>query len=356
MIRLTAFILLITLSATSLAFASEPVNADLRQSLIEIAENINASEARLAKITKLKKEIGLRQKQLEQKLKNNKETQARTFEAASRLYRRPLEFILFQPTSPRQIIQTSILIEASIPSIVNQQRDLVEAVEEYSNSIASLSKAEKEARRLNEELKNRHAKLDHLLKSRFNEAFPDSAEAGSYRKDFQRLAHHARSLREFVEKIDVSSEDVELRNTAEKLLESSVDLKELSRKDDPRLPVSGIIRTNYGETDPESLSTSRGLTIETRSGSIAIAPLSGYVKFAGTLRRLGSVIILEHLDGYHSIVTGLGRIDVVNGQLISAGEPIGLIQGVSSSNPLVYYELRFNGQPVDPAVKIATSS
>ena len=73
-----------------------------------------------------------------------------------------------------------------------------------------------------------------------------------------------------------------------------------------------------------------------------------------SLRRNGNMVILEHKNGYHSLIAGLKKIDTVVGQTVSAGEPLGFLdRGGEGRKPSVYYELRRNGEPVNPALKFA---
>ena len=53
-------------------------------------------------------------------------------------------------------------------------------------------------------------------------------------------------------------------------------------------------------------------------------PLTAAVVFAGPFRGYGRILIIEHSDGYHSLLAGLGRDRrPVVGQWVLAGEPVG---------------------------------
>ena len=47
--------------------------------------------------------------------------------------------------------------------------------------------------------------------------------------------------------------------------------------------------------------------------------------FAGPFRGYGQILIIEHGDGYHSLLAGLDRIDGAVGQWLVAGEPVGVM-------------------------------
>ena len=112
-------------------------------------------------------------------------------------------------------------------------------------------------------------------------------------------------------------------------------------------PVSGTIATRYNQTSSAGVA-SRGITIETRPNALVTAPFDGVVVFAGPFRGYGQLLIIEHSEGYHSLLAGLGRIDGVLGQWVLAGEPVGIMEREQDEAPRLYVELRRNGQPVNP--------
>lgn len=114
-------------------------------------------------------------------------------------------------------------------------------------------------------------------------------------------------------------------------------------------PSPGRIVTRYGERTG-TRQTSKGIEIASRANSTIVAPYDGMVAFAGPFRGYGRLLIIDHGDGYHSLMAGLGRLDGAVGQAVLAGEPIGLMgQGQAS----LYYELRRNGDPIDPSAWLA---
>ncbi|WP_040846692.1 murein hydrolase activator EnvC family protein, partial [Nitrospirillum viridazoti] len=92
--------------------------------------------------------------------------------------------------------------------------------------------------------------------------------------------------------------------------------------------------------------TSRGVRISARAGSPVVAPYEGSVVFAGPFKGYGLILIVEHPNGYHSLIAGLGRIDTRVGQRVLTGEPMGAM--ASDGTPTLYFELRRGGQPINP--------
>ena len=91
---------------------------------------------------------------------------------------------------------------------------------------------------------------------------------------------------------------------------------------------------------------SKGITITSRPGAAVVAPYDGVVAFAGPFRGYGQLLIIEHSEGYHTLLAGLGRIDAAVGQHILAGEPVGVME--NDGAPSLYVELRRDGQPINP--------
>jgi septal ring factor EnvC (AmiA/AmiB activator) len=115
-----------------------------------------------------------------------------------------------------------------------------------------------------------------------------------------------------------------------------------------RWPVSGAVRKNFGDRDADGV-TSEGMTFIAPSGAPVVAPLAGKVVFAGPFRGYGQIMILQHDNGYHSFLSGFGRIDAETGQEVAAGEPLGVLPVKTGAKPELYFEWRRGGEPVDPA-------
>ena len=77
-----------------------------------------------------------------------------------------------------------------------------------------------------------------------------------------------------------------------------------------------------------------------------MAPADGEIKFADNFKGFGKVIIMSHKNGYNTIMTNLGTINVMLGQEVLAGEPIGRMDSNKSE---MYLEVRRGDKVVNPA-------
>jgi len=116
-----------------------------------------------------------------------------------------------------------------------------------------------------------------------------------------------------------------------------------------RVPVIGSAEPGdpAGPGRTPGVNSPQGLWFSARSQAQAVAPGDSEVVFAGSYQNLGLVLILEILGGYHLTLAGLGRIDVHIGDLVLAGEPVGVLPNGNAAR--LYMELRRNGQTVDLA-------
>ncbi len=124
------------------------------------------------------------------------------------------------------------------------------------------------------------------------------------------------------------------------------------------LPVAGRTVKSFGTADGYG-GQERGLSLATLPGAVVTAPADGWISFAGSYRSYGQLLIMTMGDGYHVVLAGLGRTDVVPGQFVLAGEPLGAMGdgsvktaaaiALGAGEPVLYVEFRKDGAAIDPA-------
>lgn len=135
------------------------------------------------------------------------------------------------------------------------------------------------------------------------------------------------------------------------------------------LPLRGRVLRGFGQSDAAGV-TRPGLILAAESRALVAAPWHATVRYAGPLLDYGNVVILEPQGDYLLILAGLGELFVRAGDLLAAGDPVGLMGGeapnreelivsedVASGEDLretLYMELREAGEPVDPTPWFAT--
>ena len=113
-----------------------------------------------------------------------------------------------------------------------------------------------------------------------------------------------------------------------------------------RLPVRGRLVTGLDEISAAGV-RSRGLTFAVPAGAPVVAPAAGVVRYARRFRGYGTIVIIDHGNGWTSLVTGLGSAVVAAGQRFDPGASIGVAGG--GEEPRITVELRRHGRPMDIA-------
>ncbi len=115
-----------------------------------------------------------------------------------------------------------------------------------------------------------------------------------------------------------------------------------------RLPVEGRVIKGAGSPKPGGMHR-LGLLISAQPGAPVAAMSYGRVAYADWLRGFGLLIIVDHGDGYLSLYAFNESLYREVGDWVGAGDVIaGAGASGGQSSPALYFELRRNGQPVDP--------
>jgi septal ring factor EnvC (AmiA/AmiB activator) len=307
--------------------------------------------------------------------------------ALQRLARDPPEALALAPGSPIDSARSARLLAAAIPQIEEKARALrgeLASLSELRDRIAAQRRslvAERDA------LVEQQLALKTMVarKAILQEAALRGAAIGSHR--LAQLSAEASDLRDLIARLDAERQrrEDEQRRTEEEMRaraatrpprpspsattqatppeggQAAPSLAAVAKPEGLRpfseargamlLPVAGTLTRHYGEND-EYGAASKGLLLETRPGAQVVAPFDGRIEFAGPFRGYGQILIIEHGDGYHSLLAGLERIEGVVGQWLVAGEPVGNMP--DGDHPALYLELRRHGQPINPLPWLAT--
>ncbi len=350
--------------------------AKLNKKLIAAAQRLQNDED---KATKAEAELKL----LEDKLRVaqddfNREnaTLATTLASLQNLALHPGESLLLRPLDPVDVIRSAVLLRESVPflsekaakikkdldnisaqkkaieqklqkletqkkSILKQQQEIKKSVSQ-KNAIrkkieGESSKTSQEAAKLATEasdLRELMEKLEHdkQLRQRRQEELRRAARAreeAAQRKleeeQRERLQKgEGRGLTtESGEKFEnyASDEDMDLINLKPQRIKST-QIHFAGARGHLSRPARGPIITAYGQELSKGV-TSKGIIIKTRPTAQVIAPYDGSVIFSGPFKGYGNLIIIEHDEGYVSLLAGMETVDAETGQMVLAGEPLG---------------------------------
>lgn len=124
-------------------------------------------------------------------------------------------------------------------------------------------------------------------------------------------------------------------------------LPELPSEPSPgwRWPAAGRIAVEFGNRP----GTGTGILIGGRQGDPIVAAAPGQVVYSGSgLIGYGQLIILRHNDTYLSAYGHNASLLVKEGDTVNRGQRIATMGEGPGREPRLHFEIRRNGQPVDP--------
>lgn len=115
-------------------------------------------------------------------------------------------------------------------------------------------------------------------------------------------------------------------------------------------PVSGALLAGYGGTMPDGRN-SEGVLIGAPVGSAVRAVADGQVVYAEWMTGYGLLLIVDHGNGYMSLYAHNDALLKDAGDTVKRGDAVGSVgNSGGQGRPALYFELRRNGQPVNPNV------
>ncbi|WP_291828856.1 peptidoglycan DD-metalloendopeptidase family protein [Marinobacter sp.] len=111
-------------------------------------------------------------------------------------------------------------------------------------------------------------------------------------------------------------------------------------------PHSGTVIANFSESGK----VNKGIDIAGKPGDAVKAASGGNVVYAGSgLLGYGNLIIVNHNEQYLSAYAHNRKILVQEGENVNAGQVIAELGSSGTDKPILHFEIRRNGNPVDPA-------
>lgn len=336
----------------------------LKKELISATSNVQKNQKKLGELEAKLAELQTQKSDMLAKLTADRGSLASLIVALERIRRLPPDTLIARPGAPLDTANAATILGAILPELEKRAKDLKNQLAALQLVEDDLNKNREDLSKTTEKLRDDQKEMDALLDSRQKTYSKTRQEEKSQAATVAAISKEAQNFRELIEKIDRQNREARRkkmklppRNKKEVTPDDDVDERALAASlpalGSAQPPISGIIKTRYGEKD-EIGATCQGIKFESRGGAVVVAPMGGIVRYAGPFKTYGSIILLEHKNKYHSLIAGLGKIDTFVGQSVDAGEPIGrLSSSANGEKPRLYYELRFEGQPINPARKLA---
>ena len=340
------------LSATQEADKARAQARVLASRVQEAEADIAAAEARVKIIATLRRAQKARLVKRQQPL-------ARLTAALQSMARRPTMLALVQPGSIDDMVRVRAVLATTIPRVEAETAVLRKDIARSRDLARQAQRAALLQREGRKELALRRAALARL-EARSRTRSRDLASTSRLEEERALgLSERARDLNALVGTIEASGTLRQQlaaldgpvlrppRPQASQVVEN-VPLPSRTARPAYRLPTPGAIVAGFGEVSATGV-RSRGLTLAPRPGAQLIPPADGRIGFAGPYRGFGQIVIIEHVGGWTSLITGLARTNLKVGERIAQGDPIGRAAEI---RPRITVELRRGGRPIDIAALI----
>lgn len=198
---------------------------------------------------------------------------------------------------------------------------------------AQLTAAQAQARTEQEERQERQTERRQALAALQSDISQRRGELERLQADRTRLEDLVKQVEEAVRAMDLPAQSTPFKQLRAKL----------------PWPTRGKVVANYGESMAAGKMRRNGIIIQAAAEEPVLAVHYGRVVFANWLRGFGLLLIIDHGDGYMSLYGHNGGLLKSVGDWVSAGETVALMGEGSGSPNGLYFEIRHNGKPGNPA-------
>ena len=384
--------------------------ARLQQQLVRSAAEVQDAESEATELEQELAELSAREQTNAADLDRKRAQLSRTLIALERLSLRPPQVAFLSDRTPVDEARAATLMAAATRALDDRARQLQSDLAEVQELREVAAARQEELAASVDRLAQENQHLAALLKEKAKLQEATLAQSEEQKKRTAQLADQAKSLKELLDRLEVARAEEEARQQA---AEAEAARKEAAKKeaerqaaereaaeqqaseqqeaaetaavdgqsdagaqvaavpraappamrlqpppaDLPAFPkqIGGLIQPARGEIaakfgqKTDAFGEGKGLVFATRSGAQVVTPFDGQIVFEGPFRSYGQILIIEHRGGYHTVLAGLAHVDVVVGQWLKAGEPVGAMIDTAQGRPQLYVELRRSGQPFDPA-------
>ena len=346
----------------------------LREGMVSAARLIQDHERRVEGLSNQLLAVNSESAEKETTLRQRRKQMGSVLQALQRVAQYPPEALIAQPITPGDTVRTAILLRSTMPDLARRALLLRDDLSVLASNKLEAQRRREELNEAKTELEGQRKLLRTMLgrKSRLRRRTVAKEDAAARKADA--LAVEARSIRDLMRRLEGLRKQREDLEKAQKKAKKS-GKKPIGTASGPPpdytgkpidvakgtlpYPVVGDVLARFGQTAKSGL-THKGIRFNAVSEAQVIVPYEGRVAFTGPFKGYGRLLIIEHGAGYHTLLAGLGRIDVAVGQWVLSGEPVGIMDRVGvnhkGSKPSLYLELRRGGQPINPLPWLAARS
>ena len=321
--------------------------------VIALTEIIRAYEIGLAALRDGLRRASLREAEIRAEFDARRDRLGRVLGVMTTMQRSPETALLLHPAGPGSTARSGMILNAVVPALQAEADQLKAGLDE----IATVRALETSAANTLAQGLGQVQEARRLLASAVTDRSSVPVRFGENPEELRVLVQSADTLDAFADGIVGMEQDVGAPMADFEAAEGSL-----------ALPVIGTVLRGYDEPDPAGVARP-GLTIAAAPAALVTTPWPATIRYRGPLLDYGNVMILEPSRDYLLVVAGLETVFGEVGDVLSAGEPLGLMGGqegastefgpafvadaatgdTAGQTETLYLELRRGKETLDPA-------
>lgn len=321
--------------------------------VVALTEVIRAYEQGQAALRDSLRRAALREAQVRAEFEAQRERLARVLGVMTAMQQSPETLMLLHPAGAASTAQSGMVLSAITPALQAEADRLSVGLEE----IATVRKIQQAAADTLAQGVGEVQEARRLLASAVTDRSSMPVRFGEDPQELTALLNSADTLDAFADGIVTMEKDIGAPMADFEAAQGSL-----------TLPALGPVTRGYGQPDSAGIRRP-GLTLATPAAALVTTPWPATIRYRGPLLDYGNVMIVEPARGYLLVVAGLAQVFGETGDVLLAGEPMGLMGGqegpaaefgaafveaaAGGDRPegaqLLYIELRKGKETLDPA-------
>ena len=352
----------------------ESIRADrarLSAALIETTGKVQDAERGVSSANEKLVSLNAEAAEIDRSLEKRRAAIVEVLAAVERMGVHPPPAILVRAHDMAEAVRAASLLKETIAGLKVETEALSHDVDSLAKTRTSIARERDELTQRRASLEIDRTRLAALVDARQKSLSSAEDALGFQQQRADELARQASSLKDLIAKLDAeenrrkaeaaqAARDIEAKAGAAQggapvRLKPEVAFADLKGR--MPLPVAGTILKRFGAPDAFG-GTEHGVSVETLAGAAVSAPADGSILFSGPYRSYGQLLIINAGGGYYILLAGMDRINVVPGEFVLTGEPVGVMgdgsvrmaaaAAVGAAQPVLYIELRKDGTAIDP--------
>lgn len=257
----------------------------------------------------------LREAQVRADFDARRERLSRVIGVMASMEQSPETLMLLHPGGPNSTAQSGMILSAVAPALETEAQQLKSGLDE----IAAVRKIEQNAADTLAQGLGQVQQARRMLASAVTDRSAMPARFSDNPEEVRALIRSAETLDAFANGIVGMEQDIGAPTADFEGAQGSLPL-----------PAVGEIARRYREADAAGVKRP-GIVIATAPAALVTAPWPATIRYRGPLLDYGNVMIVEPSRGYLLVLAGLAQVFGEPGDVLAAGEPLGLMGGTEGS-------------------------